>query len=201
MKLALYGLLVLPLAFLGVDIAGELAEPGSRLGADPGQAVVVYLGEWSLWMLLGVLAVSTGRRTFGQPKLIRYRRMIGLCAFSYVCLHLLSYLGFLAGFDWRQVLEDVTDRPYISVGFLALLLLLPLAVTSTNGWRARLGRRWVSLHRAVYPAAALGILHHFWLTKDGYGESVLYLSLFVLLMIERIMRSWLSGRRSLQPDT
>jgi sulfoxide reductase heme-binding subunit YedZ len=201
MKPALFALLALPLAFLGVDIAAELVEPGSRLGADPGQAVVTYLGEWSLWMLLAVLAVSTGRRTLGQPKLMRYRRMVGLFAFAYLCLHLMAYIGFLAVFDWRQIVEDVTDRPYISVGFLALLLLVPLAITSTNAWRARLGRRWVSLHRAVYPATALGILHHFWLTKDGYGESVLYLSLFVLLMLERLMRGWLSGRRSLQPDT
>ena len=128
MKLALFGLLALPLIFLGVDIAAELTEPGSRLGADPGQAVVIYLGEWSLWMLLAVLTVSTGRRVLSQPKLIRYRRMVGLFAFAYLCLHLLAYVGFLAGFAWQQVLEDVTDRPYISVGFLALLFF-----TATTG--------------------------------------------------------------------
>ena len=132
MKVAVFCLLALPLAFLAVDITGELAEPGSRLGADPSQAVVTYLGEWSLWMLLAVLAVSTGRRVLGQPKLMRYRRMFGLFAFAYLMLHLLAYLGFLAGFDWGQILEDVIDRPYISVGFLALLLLVPLAITSTN---------------------------------------------------------------------
>jgi len=192
--------LILPLAWLGIDITGEVMEPGSRLGADPGKAVVTFLGEWSLWMLLGVLAVSTGRRTFGKPRLARYRRMVGLFAFTYLCLHFAAYIGFLAGFDGRQILEDLTDRPYISVGFLALLLLLPLAVTSTKAWRVRLGRRWAKLHRAVYPAAALGILHHFWLIKDGYGESVLFLTIFVLLMLERVFSDRRSAPRSLQPD-
>lgn len=186
---------------LGFDVAGELAAPGSRLGADPGKAVVTYLGEWSMWMLLLVLAVSSSRRVFSQPKLMRYRRMVGLFAFAYVCLHLLAYVGFLAGFDARQVVEDITLRPYILVGFLALVLLVPLAVTSTNRWRAKLGRRWVRLHKAVYPALALGILHHFWLIKDGYGESALYLTLFLALMAERFTRRQRSVPRSLQPES
>ena len=194
-------LLALPLVWLGGDIAGEVVEPGSRLGADPGKAVVTYLGEWGLWMLLAVLAVSTGRRTFSTPRLMRFRRMIGLFAFVYLCLHFAAYLGFRAGFDWAQIQEDLLERPYITLGFLGLVLLVPLAITSTNAWRARLGRRWLTLHRLVYPAAALGILHHFWLIKDGYGESVLYLTVFVLLMLERLIRGRRSGRRSPQPDT
>ncbi len=150
-------------------------------------------------MLLAVLLVSTGRRLLEQPRLMRYRRMVGLFAFTYVCLHLLAYLGFLAGFDWAGILEDLLERPYISAGFLALLLLIPLAVTSTRAWRARLGRRWLRLHRAVYPAIALGILHHFWLTKDGYGESVLYLAVFLGLLLERLSQRR-SGQRLPQPD-
>ncbi len=193
-------MLSLPLAVLAYDIAGELALPGSRLGADPGTAVVTFLGEWSIWMLLAVLLVSSTRRALAAPRVMRYRRMVGLFAFAYICLHLLAYLGFLAGFDGRQIFEDLTDRPYITVGFLALLLLVPLAITSTNAWRARLGRRWVRLHWAVYPAIALGILHHFWLTKDGYGESVLYLTVFLVLMAERLLRGRRSARRSPQPD-
>lgn len=200
LKLGLFGLLALPLVGLCLDIAGEVVEPGSRLGADPGKAVVAYLGEWSIWLLLGVLAVSTGRRTFVMPRLMRFRRMIGLFAYFYLCLHFLAYLGFLAGFDAGQIREDLTERPYITVGFLGFLLLMPLAITSTNAWRARLGRRWVKLHRLIYPAVALGILHHFWLIKDGYGESVLYLTVFVLLMLERLIRGRRSGQRSLQQD-
>ena len=189
-----------PLLVLAFDVVGELMAPGSRLGADPGKAVVHFLGDWSIWMLLLTLAVASARRLTGRSWLLRYRRMIGLYAFAYVCLHLLAYLGFLAGFDTLQIVEDVADSPYITVGFLGFALLVPLAVTSTNRWRRRLGRRWIRLHRAIYPAAAAAIVHHFWLTKDGYGESVLYLAVFLLLMLERFLNVRRSGRRSPLPD-
>lgn len=201
LKPLIFLLLGTPLLVLGYDLVGELRLPGSRLGADPGKAVLLYLGEWGLWMLLLTLAVSSLRRLTGRAALMRFRRMIGLYAFAYLCLHFLAYLGFLAGFEWRRIVEDLSERPYITVGFLALLALLPLAVTSTAGWRRRLGRRWIRLHRAIYPAFVLGLLHHFWLTKDGYGESVLYLTLFMLLMAERVMNRRRSARRSLQPET
>ena len=127
--------------------------------------------------------------------------MLGLFAFTYVCLHFLAYLAFLTGFDWRVIGEDLGERPYITVGFLALVLLAPLAITSTRGWRLRLGRTWQKLHRAIYAVVGLGLLHHFWLTKDGYGESVLYALLFLALMGERLRTGRRSGRRLLQPDT
>ena len=147
LKPLIFLLLGVPLMVLGYDLAGELRLPGSRLGADPGKAVLLYLGEWGLWMLLATLSVSSLRRLTGQAALMRYRRMIGLYAFAYLCLHFLAYLGFLAGFEWRRIVEDLSERPYITVGFLALLALVPLAVTSTGGWRRRLGRRWIRLHR------------------------------------------------------
>lgn len=200
LKPLVFVLLGLPLLVLGYDLAGELNVPGSRLGADPGEAVLHYLGDWGIWMLLLTLSVSSVRRLTGRAAIMRYRRMIGLYAFAYLCLHFLAYLGFFAGFEWQLIAEDLSKRPYISVGFLALVLLVPLAVTSTSGWRRRLGRRWLRLHRAVYVAFALGLLHHFWLTKDGYGESVLYLVLFALLMTERLMSRGRSARRSLQPE-
>jgi sulfoxide reductase heme-binding subunit YedZ len=201
LKLPVFLLLALPLMVLGFNVASEIVAPGSRLGADPGKAVVLYLGEWTIRMLLLTLAVSSARRLTGQTKIMRFRRMVGLFAFTYLSLHFLAYLGFLAGFDGGQILEDLSDRPYITVGFLALLLLAPLAVTSTNGWRRRLGRRWVRLHRLVYPAIALGLIHYFWLTKDGYGENVLYLTIFLLLIVERLMNARRSGRRSPLPDS
>ena len=188
LKPVLFILLALPLALLGYDIAGELTSPGSRLGADPGTAIVLTLGSWSIRMLLLTLAVSTLRRVFNEPRFLRVRRMVGLFAFTYVALHFLAYLTFLAVWDWQTIREDLVDRTYITVGFLGLLALVPLAITSTNGWRRRLGRRWQKLHRLVYPICGLGLLHYFWLTKDGYAEPVLYLAVFTALMGERLWR-------------
>lgn len=195
LKILLFLVLAAPLLVLGWEVLGELNQPGSRLGADPGKAIVLTLGQWAIRLLLLSLAVSTARRVFGAPRLIRFRRMIGLFAFTYVCLHFSAYLGFLAGFDWNVIAEDIGERPYISAGFLGLLLLVPLAITSTNGWRRRLGRRWAQLHRAVYLVVGLGLIHLFWLTKDGYGEFAAYLLLFVLLMAERGFRRWRSAQR------
>jgi sulfoxide reductase heme-binding subunit YedZ len=159
------------------------------LGADPGNEVVLILGGWAIRALLLTLSVSTLRRALSFPRIIRYRRMIGLFAFTYVVLHFLSYLTFLAGFEWRTIEEDLVERTYITVGFLALVGLIPLAVTSTVGWRRRLGRRWQQLHRLIYPIMGLALLHYFWLTRDGYGEGALYLVLFLGLMLERAVNA------------
>lgn len=186
MKTLLFAALATPLAALLYDIAGEIAVPGSRLGADPATAVVRELGSWAIRFLLLTLAVSTSRRVLNAPRVMRYRRMIGLAAFGYAAAHFSAYLWLLASFDPAIVVSDLTERPYIVVGFTALVLLVPLAVTSTNAWRRRLGRRWLTLHRLVYPSMGLVLLHEFWLTKDGYAEPVLYLALFAALMIERL---------------
>lgn len=175
-----------PLAYLAVAVAGELHIPGSWLGADPGEAVVQLLGEWSIRFLLLTLSVSSLRRLANLPRLLRVRRMLGLFAFTYVALHFVAYLGLLAEFDWRLIVEDLAQRTYITLGFLGLLLLIPLAVTSTSGWQRRLKARWRSLHRLVYVVGVLGLAHLFWLTKDGYGEPLFYLLWFTLLMVERI---------------
>ena len=195
LRIVLFLLLAAPLLVLGWDVLGELNQPGSRLGADPGKAIVLTLGQWAIRLLLLGLAVSTARRVFGMPRLMRFRRMVGLFAFTYVGLHFSAYLGFLAGFDWQVIVEDIGERPYISAGFLGLLLLVPLALTSTGGWRRRLGRRWLQLHRAVYLVIGLGLVHLFWLTKDGYDEFAAYLLLFALLMAERGLRRWRSAQR------
>lgn len=189
LKFATFLLCVAPLGWLGYAIAGELAVPGSRLGADPGEAVVLHLGSWSLRLLLATLTLSTLRRVTGQARILRVRRLVGLFAFAYVVLHFLAYLGYLAEFDWTLVSEDLTERTYITAGFAALVLLIPLAVTSTDGFRRRLGARWRSLHRLIYPIAALALLHLFWLTKDGYAEPLVYALWYAALMLER-MRSF-----------
>lgn len=188
-KPVVFFVLATPLALLSVDIAWELDEPGSRLGADPGTEVVVTLGGWGIRLLLLTLAVSTARRLLKMPRLVRFRRMIGLFAFTYVALHFAAYLTFLAGFDWRVIEEDLVERAYITVGFLALVGLVPLAATSTTTWQRRLGSRWRKLHRMVYPVVGLGLLHYFWLTKDGYAEGVLYLTIYAALMLERALNA------------
>ena len=196
LKPAFIVLLSVPAGWLGYAVASEFSEPGSVLGADPGEAVVLHLGEWTLRVLLLTLAVSPLRRRLGWTWLVRLRRSIGLWAFAYLCLHLTAYLGLLAEFDWRLVVEDFTERSYITAGMLALLLLIPLAITSTRGWQRRLGRGWQRLHRLIYLAMGLGLVHLTWLTKDGYGEVVLYGGLFGVLMLERIYHEREKRRRA-----
>jgi sulfoxide reductase heme-binding subunit YedZ len=182
-----------PLLILGWYIAGELERPGSVLGADPGVAVVRYLGEWSItWLLttltLGTLARCTWPRCLNWRLLTRVRRMVGLFAFSYVGLHLLAYLGLLAGFELMRVVDDLTQRPYIMVGFAGFLALLPLAVTSTRGWQRRLGSRWKRLHRLVYLVCVLAVLHLLWLSKSSYADAFIYGSWAAVLLVERLLR-------------
>jgi sulfoxide reductase heme-binding subunit YedZ len=136
-----------------------------RLGANPIEALLHLAGRWTLLFLLLTLAVTPVRRLTGWNRIIRVRRVLGLLAFFYAALHFLVWLGLDQGFAWRYLLEDVTKRPFITVGFLSFLLLVPLAVTSTKGWIRRLGKRWQRLHRLVYVAAALGVVHFYWKVK------------------------------------
>jgi len=195
-KAFVFCLLAVPLVLLGVDVWRETQLPGSALGADPGEAVVHHLGSWGLRILLLTLAVSPASRLLRRPRLIRFRRMIGLWAFTYLVLHFTAYLYLLAGFDLTMVFyEDLYKRPYITVGFLALLLLIPLAATSTRGWQRRLGRRWRTLHRLVYPAAIAAWIHLFWLSKGAFMDPFVYGLVLVLLFGERIAFKVRSLRR------
>ena len=186
LKVLSFAVLSLPLAWLVFAIAGELRSPGSMLGADPGEAVLLHLGEWGLRALLLTLSVSTIRRRLGYTPMMRVRRMAGLFAFTYIALHFLFYLWFFTEFDFGLIVEELAERPYITVGFAAFVILIALALTSTNGWQRRLRRRWQQLHRFVYVAAALGILHFWWLTKAGYGEVLVHGSWLALLYVDRL---------------
>lgn len=188
LKALLCILLALPLCLLGVDVWREVAAPGSALGPDPQEAMLHRLGIWGLRFLLLTLAVSPAARLARRPLLVRFRRMIGLWAFAYVALHFLVYLALLAGWDPIVIAEDVYKRPYITVGFGALLALTPLAVTSTRGWQRRLGRRWKALHRLVYPAAIAAWTHLLWLSKASYQDAAIYGALLALLLGERLLR-------------
>jgi sulfoxide reductase heme-binding subunit YedZ len=180
----------LPLAWLAYAIAREVSAPGTVLGADPGEAVVEFLGEWGIRILLLTLCVSPLRRLTGNAQVAGVRRMVGLFAFAYLALHFSAYLGFLALFDWALIVEDLSERSYIMVGLLALIILALLSLTSTRGWQRRLRRNWQHLHWGIYPAMLLGLLHLWWLTKDGFGDVVLYGTLTLVLLGERLALSW-----------
>ena len=172
-------LCALPLAWL----AGRAFEVGAlSLGPNPVEALIHGLGSWGLRLLLLTLSVRPVAVLLRQPRLMRLRRMVGLFAFSYLVLHFLAWLVLDRALDLAGILPDIAKRPYVTVGFTALLLLIPLAVTSTDRWMRRLGRRWHTLHRLVYPAALLGCLHYLWLVKADWREPVLYIAVFVVLM-------------------
>jgi sulfoxide reductase heme-binding subunit YedZ len=167
-----------------------------RLGADPVAALTHGTGDWALRLLLLSLAMTPLRRLLGQPWPIRFRRLVGLYAFFYACLHLAIYLVLDLGGFWIQIFEDIAKRPYITVGFSAWLLLVPLALTSTRGWIRRLGRRWGQLHRAVYVAGVLAVLHYLWLVKSDLREPLVYAAVLALLLG---LRLWWRLRRAAAP--
>lgn len=187
-KTLLWGALLAPGLWLGWHV-WELYSapiPGlGPLGGDPVEYIVRFLGEWGLRILLLTLALSTLARRLRKPAIIRVRRLVGLFAFAYVSAHFAGYVWLLAEARWSEILADFTDRPYITVGLAAWVMLLPLAVTSTRGWQRKLGRRWKLLHRLTYLVLVAGLVHLFWLTKDGFGEVAIYSAIGLVLLAER----------------
>jgi len=186
-KAAVAAALCGPLLWLSRLIYLDVRAPGSGLGPDAGEAVVHFLGEWSLITLLLAYSVSPVRRRFKVPGIMRIRRLTGLFAFAYVSMHISSYVALYLQFDWRTFLEDLVERPYITAGMAAFVCLTAMAVTSTRGWQRRLGKNWRRLHRVVHAALALALIHLWWLTKDGYGEVALFTFWFAALAVERGM--------------
>ncbi|GDX57792.1 hypothetical protein LBMAG30_19550 [Comamonadaceae bacterium] len=162
-----------------------------QLGANPAEALSRSTGELTLRFLCLVLAISPLRVVFGLSALARFRRMLGLFVYAYVCLHLLSYAWFDMGFDLMDMARDIAKRPFILVGFIAFLLLTPLALTSFNRAIKAMGaRRWQQLHRAVYLVAGLAVLHFFWMRagKNNFGEVLLYAAFLGALLAWRLWR-------------
>jgi sulfoxide reductase heme-binding subunit YedZ len=152
-------------------------------------------GDWTLRFLVITLSITPLRQLLRLPELIRFRRMFGLFAFFYACLHFTTYLWFDKVFDVHEIWKDVYKRPFITVGFLAFTLLIPLAITSTAGWIRRLGgRRWRILHRAIYISAVCGVIHYYWLVKSAVIRPLLYAALVGLLLAWRV-GEWLLRRR------
>jgi sulfoxide reductase heme-binding subunit YedZ len=183
LKALVFLLCLVPLAKLALEIFGVA---GMSLGANPIEELIHRLGIWGLNFLLITLAVTPLRRLTGKGWLLRFRRMLGLFAFFYVLMHFLTYAGLDQRFDLSVIFEDIAERPFITVGFTAFLLLIPLAATSTNAMMKRLGRRWQKLHRLVYVIAILGVVHFYWQVKLDTLEALVYAAILAVLLGYRL---------------
>jgi sulfoxide reductase heme-binding subunit YedZ len=193
-KAAVFVLCLVPLA--------DLVYRGfnARLSANPVEFVQHFTGDWTLRFLLITLSITPLRKLLNLPELIRFRRMLGLFAFFYVCLHFLTYIGPDQSFSLTGMWKDVEKRRYITVGFLGFLLLIPLAITSTKDWIRRLGgRRWQMLHRSIYVAAVCGVIHYYWLVKSDVREPVTYAAILAVLLLWRVATWFLNHRGTLAP--
>jgi sulfoxide reductase heme-binding subunit YedZ len=164
-----------------------------RLGANPVEFITRNTGDWTLYFLCMTLAITPLRRFSGWNRLLKLRRMTGLFAFFYACLHFTTFLWFDHFFDFAEMWRDVLKRPFITVGFTAFVLLIPLAATSTNGMVRRLGgRRWTWLHRLIYLIASLGILHFWWMKagKHDFQQPILFGCIVMVLLLLRIFWWW-----------
>ena len=159
----------------------------SDLGANPVEYLQHATGDWTIRFLVFTLSITPFRKLLRLPDLIRFRRMLGLSAFFYVSLHFLTYLGPDQSFDLSAMWKDVAKRPFITVGFAAFVLLIPLAITSTTGWIRRLGgKRWQLLHRSIYVAAVCGVIHYYWLVKSDVRKPLFYGALVGILLLWRL---------------
>jgi sulfoxide reductase heme-binding subunit YedZ len=158
------------------------------LGANPIEFITHATGDWTLRLLVITLAITPLRKILALPELIRFRRMLGLFAFFYACLHFSTWIGLDKFFDLSGMWKDVLKRRFITVGFAALLLLIPLAITSTTGWIRRLGgKRWQALHRLIYFSAILGVIHYYWLVKSAIIRPLTYGAVVAVLLLFRVV--------------
>jgi len=167
----------------------------SNLTANPLEYITHFTGDWTIRLIVATLAVTPLRKLLHAPELIRFRRMIGLYAFFYGCLHFLTWLWLDKLFDIQEMLKDVAKRRFITVGMAALLSMLPLAITSTTGWIRRLGgKRWQRLHRLIYFTGIAAVVHYYWLVKSDVRLPLLYGALVALALGYRLV-AWLLPRR------
>lgn len=196
LKPALFVAALIPLAWLvyrGVN---------NHLGANPIETINRYTGDWVLRFLMITLAVTPLRKLAGWNSLLRYRRMFGLFAFFYACLHFLSYVWLDQYFVFTDIVKDVIKRPYITVGFASFLMLIPLAVTSTNAMIRQLGtKRWQQLHRLVYLIGIGGVVHFLWLVKSDLREPLIYSAILALLLGFRVWDKMRRTSRVVAPST
>lgn len=190
-KPALFAASILPFMLVVGDIFGVTG----ALGANPIEDIQDRFGNWGLRFILITLAVTPLRRVSGWNWLIRFRRMLGLFAFFYVLMHFLTWLILDQGMRLDAIVEDIAIRPFITIGFVALLILLALAATSTAAMRRRMGRNWQTLHNGVYLAAILGVWHYWWQVKLDTSEPAIYAAILAALLLYRIWHRRQTRRR------
>jgi sulfoxide reductase heme-binding subunit YedZ len=191
-KVILFLLCLMPLTYYCLGLWDD------TLGANPIEAFTRGLGDWALRLLLITLAVTPLRRLTKWTWLMRLRRMLGLFAFFYVCLHLATYLWLDQSFDWPAIGMDILKRPFITAGMLAFVLLIPLAATSTNAMIRRLGgKRWQELHRLIYPAAMIAVVHYTWMVKADVTQPAIYGLILALLLGLRLWWRFQDARKPL----
>ncbi len=167
------------------------------LGANPIETITFFTGDWTLRFLLITLSISPLRQWFGLTGVLRFRRMLGLYVFFYACCHFSIWFIFDHALNFTDMFEDVVKRPYITLGFSALMLLIPLAVTSNNAMLRKLGKHWKKLHKLTYLILVLGVLHYLWLVKADYREPGIYAVFAVILLLQRLnMKKWLSSPKA-----
>ena len=192
-KVAVFLLCLIPFA----DLLWRFIK--GNLGINPVETLQHGTGDWTIRFIVFTLCITPFRKLFNLPDLIRFRRMLGLFAFFYVCMHFLTYLGPDQSFDLSGMWKDVAKRPFITVGFAGFVSLIPLAITSTAGWIRRVGgKRWQMLHRLIYFAAVCGVVHYYWLVKSDVRKPVFYGALVAILLLWRLA-SWIFKRRSQAP--
>lgn len=179
-KPVIFSLALLPLAIL---IYGGFND---SLGTNPVETLTHETGEWALRLLLITLCVTPLRKISGANWLIKLRRMLGLFAFFYACLHFVTYIWLDQFFDLKEILIDIPKRPFITIGFISFVLLVPLAVTSTNAMQRRLKKSWLTLHKLIYVIPMLVIVHFIWSLKADYSEPLFYAVVFLLLLSIRV---------------
>ena len=175
----------------------DALELTGRLGANPVEEILDRFGNWALRLIMITLAVTPLRRLTGWNWLSRFRRMLGLFTFFYVLMHFLTWLILDQGLLLSAILEDLTERPFITIGFAALLMLAALAATSTDAMRRRLGRRWQTLHNATYVIAILGVWHYWWQVKQDITEPLVYAVILSVLLGARVAWRWQRHRQRL----
>ena len=181
-KVLVFVLCLVPLGWMGWRAWNQ------DLTANPVEYLTHFTGDWTIRLLVITLAVTPIRRVLRMPDLIRFRRMIGLFAFFYGCLHFTVYFWVDKDFQFREMLQDVAKRPFILAGFTGFVCMIPLAITSTTGWIRRLGgKTWQRLHRLVYVSAVAGVIHYYWLVKSDIRRPVFYGTLVALLLLYRVI--------------